>query len=139
MAKTTTPAFTQNISHTITSFVDIDGTNLKTIATAGINDSRIVHISISSTDTTARKAFFYIDNGTANARISHVDIPASSGTNGNTNIVVALSATTFLHMKLDNNANPYFELGANHTLKMGLLSAVGATFEIKVLVTQEDY
>jgi len=138
MAKTTTPAFTQNIIHTITTFTDADSTNLKTIATAGTNDSRITHITISSNDT-ANTAFFYIDDGADNANISNVDIPENSGTNGTTDIVIALSATTFLHRQLDNNANPFFQLGANNTLKMRLSTAVSATKEIKVIVTQEDY
>lgn len=139
MPKVNTPSFTQNISHSITSFIDTDGTSLKTIATAGANDSRITYISISSTDTAAIKAFFYIDNGITNGIISHCEITANSGTNGTTDIVPAISTANFLHRKLDNNANPYFELAANHTLKMKLSSAVAAAKEIKVVVTQEDY
>lgn len=139
MAKTPTPSFTQNITHQITQFLPADSTNLKTIATAGTNDSRVTNISISSTDGSAITALFVIDNGLTNGIISHCNILANSGTNGTVDITVPLSAASFLHRKLDSNANPFLELGANHTLKMKLNTAVSATKEIVVVVTLEDY
>ena len=139
MAKTPTPAFTQSISHSLTAFLPADSTNLKTIATAGANDSQISSLLISNTDTISNIAFFYIDNGTTNALISHCVIPANSGTNGSTDIVSVLNSSTFYSRKLDSNANPYLLLGANHTLKMKLNTAVSATKEIDVLCTLENY
>lgn len=139
MAKTSTPAFTQSISHTITQFLPGDSTNLKTIATAGTNDSQISSIIINSTDTVSNIAFIYLDNGTINSIISHCVIPANSGTNGTVDIVSVLNSTTFYNRKLDNNANPYLLLGANYTLKMKLNAAVSATKEINVICTKEDY
>lgn len=138
MAKTSTPCFTQSIKHTITSFVDSDSTNLKTIATAGLDDSRITQIAISSDDV-FNIAFFYINDSTTESIISYCPIPANSGTNGTNDIVYALSSSNFLFRKLDNNANPFFELGTGCTLKMKLNTAVTSAKEIKVIVTQEDY
>lgn len=139
MPKTTTPAFTQAITHTPTQFLTADSTNFKTIAAGGINDSRIIHITISSTDTASNIAYFSLSNGTTTVTIAHCNVPNGSGTNGINNSVAVLSASSFLHKKLDNNSNPYFELATGWTLRMRLAIAVTAAMEISVLVTQEDY
>ena len=138
MAKTPTPAFTQNIVHSITQFLPADTTNFKTIATAGADDSQITSIIINNNDI-SNIAFFSIDNGSSSSVISHCIIPANSGTDGSTDIVSVLNADTFYNRKLDNNANPYLLLGANHTLKMKLNTAISATKEINVICTLENY
>lgn len=60
MAKTSLPAFTQNINATITQFLPADSTNYKTISVAGTEGSRISHITISTNNTTSITAFFCI-------------------------------------------------------------------------------
>lgn len=139
MPKTTTPAFTQAITHTPTQFLTADSTNFKTIATGGTNDSRIVHLTISSTDSASNVAYFAFSNGAVTIQIGHCNIPNGSGTNGTNNAVAVLSASSFPHRKLDNNANPYFELANGWVLQMRLANGVTAAMEISVLVTQEDY
>lgn len=139
MPKTTTPAFTQTIRHQITTFTDTDGTNLKTIATGGTNDSRVIHITISSSDSASNVAFFAIHNGTDSANIGTCNVPNGSGTDGTNSIVIALASTSFLHRRLDNNANPYFELAAGSSVELKLANQITTGAEIKVLVTVEDY
>lgn len=139
MAKTNTPVFTQNILNTYTQFVTADGTTSKVIATAGADDSRITRITITSTDTASNDVFLWINDGSNEARIGWVTLPITAGTDAATDAVSMIDATTFTHRQVDNNANPYFELQATYTLKMSMNAAVGATFAVDVMVTQEDY
>jgi hypothetical protein len=139
MPKTNTPAFTQSIKTTGTIFFPADTTTTKTICTAGTNDSRVTRITITSTDTAANVAYFYINDGTTNFLIGYVVIVANAGSNGSTPSVAGLSASSWLHRSLDNNANPYFELQTGYTLRMSLQNAVSATREIDVIVSSEDY
>lgn len=139
MPKQQTPAFTQAITHYPTQFITADSTTYKNIATGGVNDSRIVHITISSTDSNSNVAYFALSNGVATIPIGHCDILTGSGTDGTNTVIAALSADSFLHRKLDNNANPYLELAAGWNLLMKLETAVSGVATIGVLVTLEDY
>lgn len=139
MPKTNTPAFTQAIKTTGTVFLPADSTNTKIICTAGTNDSRVTRITITSTDTSSNVAYFYLNDGTTNFLIGYVVIVANAGSNGSTPSIAGLSANSWLHRSLDNNANPYFELPAGYTLRMSLQTAVSATREIDVIISSEDY
>lgn len=139
MAKTNNPVFTQNIFNTGTSFVDTDGTAFKTIATAGADDSRILHVTITTDDTSPNTAFLAINDGVNDFEIGWVNVGAGAGTDGGTDAVSMLAATTFFHRQIDNNANPYLELQATYTLRLRMGTAVGATFTTNVVVAQEDY
>jgi hypothetical protein len=139
MAKTSTPAFTQNILNSGTTFVTTDQSTYKVIAMAGANDSRVVHISIATDDNLGNTAFFAIRKSGVDYPLSWVAIPSFSGYDGTADIVEALIATTFLHRQIDNNANPYFELQAGLELVMRLQNPVSVAKTLWVLVTQEDY
>ncbi len=137
--KTNTPAFTQCMENPGNDFVDADGTTAKVIATAGAKDARIYHVTVTSTDTAANKIYLFINNGTKSRGIGWCDLAALAGTDGATDSVSVLAATSFTHRRLDNAGNPFFQLKATYTLEMSLGTAVGATFEVNAIVEQEDY
>ena len=139
MPKTTTPVFTQKVIHTGTTFLTAYGTAANVIATGGADDSRIVRLSLSSDDTVANKAFFYIRLNSYDYPIAWVNIAAGSGTNGTVDMTEAIAATTFLHRQIDNNGNPYVELQAAIDLRMKLQVAPSPTKTVTAIVTQENY
>lgn len=80
MAAGTSPIFVDTPSNgTPQTFVNADGTTVKTIYTAGADGARIDAVTVCSDDTAAVNLAFSIDIGGTNYYIGNVNVPIGSG------------------------------------------------------------
>ena len=138
MPKTFTCPFTQNVNPQVPqTFVNGDGTTVKTCYTAGADDSVIKTIIVTSTDTAARDIQFHISDGTTNFQLRRVNIPASAGNSTSVAPVDCLSG--FTGLPLDEHGNRVLRLRRNFQLRANMVAAVTAATEIDVIVLGEDF
>lgn len=138
MPKTYTCPFTQNVNPQVPqTFVNADGTNVKTCYTAGADDSVIKAIIVTSTDSQARDIQFHISDGTTNFQLRRVSIPANAGNSTSVAPVDCLSG--FIGLPLDEHGNRVLRLRRNFQLRANITATVTASTEIDVIVLGEDY
>lgn len=138
MPKIYTCPFTQNVNPQVPQvFNNADGTTVKTCYTAGVDDSVIKAIIVSSTDTVARDIQFHISDGTTNFQLRRVNIPASAGNSTSVAPVDCLSG--FVGLPLDEHGNRVLRLRRNFQLRANMVVAVTASTDIDVIVLGEDY
>lgn len=111
--------------------VNADGTNKKTIYTAGANGGRIDGILVCSDDTAAVNLAFYINDGSADLYIGNVSVPIGSGytTVAKVDGLAALKPTyqNFIQMK------------AGYILKCNAVAAVTAAKTVTVVAIGGDF
>lgn len=151
MAKTTTCPITQSIKNDFVQFANADGacgtgfttspSNTKLLSTAGADDSVIKSLIVSSDDTSARLAVFYIspDGGTTKYWIGSVSIPATAGQTGTLANVDILGSAYLLGMCLDQSGKPVLPLQATYRLYVGLQVAVTSGKFVNFATVREDY
>lgn len=138
MPKTFTCPFTQNINPQVPQvFANADGTNVKTIFTAGADDSVIKAIIITSTDTAARDIQLHISDGTTNFQLRRLSIPASAGNSATVSPVDALSG--IIGLPFDEHGNRVLRLRRGFQLRANMPVAVSSGTEVDVIVLGEDY
>jgi hypothetical protein len=138
MPKTFTCPFTQNINPQVPqTFTNADGNTVKTIFTAGADDSRIYAILISSTDTSDRTLQLYLSDGTTSFELRRLTISASAGTSVTVPIVSGLSG---LDLPFDSQGNRYMPIRRNFQLRANVIgTAVTSSQTIAVIVLAEDF
>lgn len=139
MAKSTNLNFTQNIKLSGAKIAPADGTNLKTLFTAGANDSVVKAINVQSTDTAARIVNLYVNDGSTDFLLGAVNIPLSSGNTGAVATVDLLGGTLLPSLPYDANGKRIIPLPAGYVLKVSVQVAVTAAREITVVCMAEDY
>ncbi|NCJ06689.1 hypothetical protein GS597_09255 [Synechococcales cyanobacterium C] len=120
-------------------FVNADGTTIKTLIAAGADDSNVIGLSITSTDGTARDLLLYKQIGGTDYLIGHVDIPANAGFNGVANQVDGLNITNLPANCIDSAGNLFMSLPAGTTLRAAMKTSVTASQTITVNIVLEDY
>jgi hypothetical protein len=111
--------------------VNADGTNLKTIYTAGVNGGRVDGILVCSDDTAAVNLAFYINDGAADLYIGNVTIPIGSGYT----TVVKVDAMSVLRLAYQN----FIQLAAGFILKCNAVAAVTAAKTVTVVAVGGDF
>lgn len=138
MPKTYTCPFTQNVNPQVPqTFANADGTNVKTIFTAGADDSVVKAIIVTSTDSVARDIQFYLSDGTTNFQLRRVSIPANAGNSTSVAPVDCLSG--FTGLPLDEHGNRVLRLRRNFQLRANMVAAATSGSEVDVIVLGEDY
>jgi hypothetical protein len=144
MPKNTTAYFTkQDRIPTRVNFVNADGTTAKNICTAAADDSRIMEILVTSTDSAARDMVFFLNDGTNDVPIKFCTIGGFQG-NINTNpdpFRLVNSNNGFIVGRLfDRDQNYYIALPAGYSLRARCTTAVASgAFAISVLVVIKDF
>lgn len=107
--------------------MNADGTNLKTIFTAGSSGGRIDAIIITSNEAISGSIAFYINNGSADFYIGNVPVPPGSGYNS----AVKVDGLTWLKPTYLS----FIQLPPTYTLKAGDTVAVtsGSTITITAI------
>lgn len=119
MTKSTTLNLTQNLNNSFATFVNADvALTSKALLVAGANDETVKGIQITSDDTVARVIDILINNGAADFLLCSVNVPATSGTNGTTTAVDALSAALQPGLPLDSLGRRVLPLKGTYTLKV---------------------
>lgn len=139
MPKSTALNFTQNIKFTAAQIEPADTSTLKTLFTAGTNDSVVKAIQVASTDTAARVVGLYVNDGTTDFLLGHVNIPVNSGLNGTVAAVDLLGGTLMPALPYDANGKRILPLPAGYILKVNTTTTVTAARVVTVTCMAEDY
>lgn len=142
MAKNTTAFFTkQERIPTRVTFANADGTNIKDICSAGADDSRLMEVLITSTDSAVKEMTFYLNDGTNDIPIKLCSIAINQG-----NVIATpdpvrlINSTNFINGRLmDRDQNYYLALPAGYKLRAKCNSAVTAATAITVLAILKDF
>jgi hypothetical protein len=139
MAKSTSLNFTQNVKFAATTIEPADTSTLKTLFTAGTDDSVVKAIQVTNSDTAARIVGLYVNNGSTDFLIGHVNIPANSGVNGTAAAVDLLGGTLMPALPYDANGKRVLPMPAGFILKVNTTTTVAATRVVTVSCMAEDY
>ena len=113
-----------------------DGTNEKTIFTAGASDAR-VHLISASTDDTTPTLDLRKDDGTTTCIMATYQLPTDAGRIDSTPAVDLLDPTTIPSIPADPGR--FLTLGPNETLKVAMSTVVTSGKEVHIVVDGVDY
>src|SRR3990167_9469423 len=102
----TSPQFVNTANNNAVTFVNADGTALKTLITAGANGTKVMAINANKFDGTARFLELYWSNGVTDFLIAEISLPIMAGLTTN-NAVDLLSGTKIPALEIDNNGNRF--------------------------------
>ena len=139
MAKSTTLNFTQNIKLSGVKILPADTTALKTLFTAGSEDSVVKAINVQSTDTAARVVQLWVNDGVTDFMIGAVNIPLRSGDTGTAATIDLLGGTLMPSLPYDASGKRILPLPAGYILKVNSQATVTAAREITFVCMAEDY
>jgi hypothetical protein len=139
MPKSATLNFTQNIKLSGAKILPADTTTLKTLFTAGTNDSVVKAINVQSTDTAARVVNLYVNDGTTDFLIGAVNVPLNSGNTGAVAAIDMLGGTLLPSLPYDSNGKRILPMPAGYVLKVSSQTTVTSAREITVVCMAEDY
>jgi hypothetical protein len=139
MAKSTNLNFTKNLKLSGVKILPADTTTLKTLFTAGADDSVVKSINVQSTDTAARIVQLSVNDGTNDFLIGAVNIPLRSGDTGLVAAIDLLGGTLMPSLPYDANGKRILPLPAGYILKVNSQSTVTAAKEITFVCMAEDY
>jgi hypothetical protein len=139
MPKSTSLNFTQSLKLTGVKILPADTTTLKTLFTAGANDSVVKAINVQSTDTAARVVNLYVNDGTTDFLVGAVNIPLNSGNTGAVAAIDLLGGTLLPSLPYDSNGKRVLPLPAGYVLKVSSQTTVTSAREITVVCMSEDY
>lgn len=138
MPKTYTCPFTQSVNAQVPQvFANADGNTVKTIFTAGADDSRVYSVLLNSTDSSDRTLQIYISDGTTNFELRRITVTANAGISVTVPIISALSG---LDLPFDSVGNRYLPVRRNFQLRANIIgTAVTAGQQIEVITIGEDF
>jgi hypothetical protein len=140
MAVTSTPAFPQSPKNYKVQILPADTSTLKTLVTGGANGTKIVNITVASTDTSARDVQFGITTGGTFFPIGTVTIPITAGTIAATAAINLMATTLAPSLPLDSDGNPFILLSsASDTLQVKSLTTVTAAKELDITAFGADF
>ena len=140
MVANTSPIFGLTPKTAAVTFVNADGTGLKTLYTAGANGARIVAVNATTDDTAANDVNLYVQiGGSGTARnIGGKRVPLASGS-----VVASTVASVNL---LDSSQIPgailpdgSIMLGPSDVLQCGVVAAVTAAKTLTIVAFGVDY
>lgn len=139
MAKQTSlflPTGYNNGSVTITS---ADTTTLKTLFTAGSNDSDVKAINVATDDTAAVNLKLYVTRGGTDYLLGTINVPIASGSNGTAVSVDVINDTSLPGLPLDSAGKRFIPLKTGDVLKVGALVTMTAGKTTTVSAFGQDY
>jgi hypothetical protein len=139
MAKSTNLNFTQSVKLSGVKILPADTTTLKTLFTAGTDDSIVKAINVQSTDTAARVVNLYVNDGTTDFLIGAVNVPLNSGNTGAVAAIDLLGGTLLPSLPYDANGKRILPLPAGYVVKVSSQTTVTAAREITFVLMAEDY
>jgi hypothetical protein len=114
--------------------------SLKTIATAGANDSIVRLLSATSDDTAAHDVLLFLVDSSSNRYLAGaLSVPAGAGSSSAVNPVNLLDKTKLSFLPIDLEGNTFLRLKTGWTIQAGLLSQPGAGKTLTIISTSEDF
>lgn len=116
-----------------------DTTSLKTLFTAGLNDSDVKAITVTSDDTSVRVVKLYITRSGTDYQLGAVSIPAASGNDGSAPAVDLINSTILPGLPIDSAGKRYLSLSYGDVLKVATTTTVTAAKTVTVSAFGQDY
>lgn len=138
MAISHQPVFVQTPKIGPQSFVNADGTTKKTVVTAGVNGTKVVGLTATSTDTAARVCQVWLTRSAVSYLLVAVSVPIGAGSDGVIPNVDLLSLILWPGLPVDG-VSPFFFLQSGDTLQVSMAVAVTAAKEIDVTAQFSDF
>jgi len=139
MAKQTSLFLTKQFNSTCTFFQPADTTALKTIFTAGADDSIVKLLTVCSDDTASRIIQLWKTYGGYDYLLTTVTIPALSGFNGTAPRISLLNPVNMPGITIDKDGNYILQMKGTHLLKAAVTTTVTTAKTITIEVLGEDY
>lgn len=114
-------------------------TTLVTLLTAAAAGSKVVGITITSTDTADRVVQLYVTRGGVDILLSTVAVPLNSGTTNALPAVNGMSTTNLPGLPTDNDGQRYLLLQMGDVLKAAVTVTVTAAKAINFNVQAGDF
>lgn len=118
-------------------FTSTDATSTKALFTAGADDSRITAIAITNTSSSDSDLLLYLNNGTVDYLLGHIDVTANAGFNGMVNQVNGLNTTNLPFLEINNAGVPSLPIKSGWSLRGAMKSTVSGT--VTVTIIAEDF
>lgn len=134
MAMNTSAVFPHTVNNGVTTIVNADSTNLKTLITADADGTRVRSISITSDDTSDRNVKLWITSGGTDYLLGLIPVVDGAGSNGTDAAVDGLNPTYLPWLK-DN----CLIMKTGEVLKVSVAVAVTAGKFIYVRAEAGDY
>lgn len=140
MALTYQLPFLQSVKITPQSWVNADSANTKkTVCTAGVNGSKVVGLTATSTDTSNRLAQVWLTRSATSYLLASVSVPTLSGTDGTTPVVNLMNTTDWPGLPVDADGQPYLFLDSGDTLQVSFTAQITAAKEADVTALSADF
>lgn len=139
MAKSVNLNFPQNVNNAAVTFVNADSTDEKVLFMAGANDSRVISVIGTTTDTSANNVKVMLSDGTNLHLIGTVRLATLSGTDGAAVSVDILNSTSIPGLPVDANGKRYIPLKTGWSVQVAPLVAVTAAKLLTLTAIGEDY
>lgn len=140
MAVDHSPVFVQTPGLGVVAFVNADAANAKkTIVTAGVNGSKVVSLTVASTDSSARIAQVWLTRSATSYLLASLSVPITSGSDGTTPVVNLMNATIWPGLPVDNVAQRFFYLQSGDTLQISFTTQVTSAKEIDLAAVYSNF
>ena len=124
MAGTNTPIFPQTIQNWAATIAPAQTTTLVTLASGGVNGSKIESLIISSSATSLYDAQFVVAIGATNYVLTTIPVPTTSGTVDSVASVDVLRSTLIPGLAYDSNGNKYLYIASGSILYVSSLTTL---------------
>ncbi len=137
MAANTSPIFPKTVETGANTFANADGTNPKTIVTAGADGARVFSLNAATDDTAAIDFSVYVqrDGAGTNELLGTVSVPAGAGNVSGTPAVNLLDPSKIKGLDADGS----LILGGTDLLRVAARTAVTAAKTTYVVASYGDY
>jgi hypothetical protein len=116
-----------------------DTTTAKTLVTAGSSGTKVVSLTATSTDSTARVITVSLVRSATAYVLTTVTVPITAGTDGTTPSVNLLNTSIFPGLPVDNDGQPYLFLQSGDTLTVASTVTVTAAKAISFTSVVGDF
>lgn len=119
--------------------LNASGTGLVTVASGGVNGTKITGLWASSTDTASNTVFVSVLRGAVSFTQVAVTLPANSGSLAGSPPVNLLASVNWPGLPVDSDGNPYMILESNDSLQVSVQTAVTAGKAVNVNTVSGDF
>lgn len=131
--------FVQTPKITPKSILPADTTAKVTICTAGADGTKVVGITVTSTDTGTRILQIFLTRSATSYLLASFIVPIGAGTAGAVAVLNAMDSALWPGLPVDNDGQFYFFLESGDTLQAAVTVTVTAAKEIDISVVSGNF
>lgn len=135
MAVSSTPVLPQTPKLGLAQILPADASAWKTVITGGTNGTKVVSLTLTSTDTSNRIVQVAVTRSATQHIFNAVTVTAGAGTDGTTTSIDGLPST----LPVDNDGQKYLFLESGDTLDISATTTVTAAKVIDAMAPEADF